>query len=84
MNGHSELWKQWNQKLSQWQLRSLTVTLIEGSAIIHPIIAQFVLIGQPMFGQTARKHLDAIIELLEDPQLCKTFTDTLIQESIEC
>ena len=84
MKDHSELWKQWNLKLSQWQLRKLAVTLIESSGFFHPIIAQFVLIGQPMFGQTARMHLDAIIELLEEPQVCQAFVETLSKEPAKC
>jgi hypothetical protein len=84
MKDHSELWKQWTLKLSQWQLRKFATTLIESSGAFHPIIAQFVLLGQPMFGQTTRMHLDAIVELLEEPQMCQAFVEVLSQEPTEC
>jgi hypothetical protein len=83
MIDHSELWKQWEQGLSRWQLRNLAVTLLESSGAFHPVIAQFLLMSQPMFGQTARKHMDAIVELLEEPEMCRAFTDYLAQEFVK-
>ena len=80
MNSHSELWKQWQTNLSRWQLRKFAVTLIESSRAFHPILAQFLLLSQPMFSQTARNHMDAIVELLEEPQMCELFTESLNEE----
>ena len=80
MTDHSELWKQWEQKLSQWKLQNFVATLIESSGVFHPVIAQFLLISQPMFGQTTREHMDAIVELLEEPQVSRAFADYLAKE----
>lgn len=33
-----------------------------------------------MFSQTARNHMDAIVELLEEPQMCELFTESLNEE----
>lgn len=83
MKTHSDLWKQWEAYLSRWQLRTFVVTLIESSGIFHPIIAQFLLLSQPMFSPTARKHMDAIVELLEEPQMSQAFADYLAEETVK-
>jgi hypothetical protein len=83
MMNHSVRWKQWQEKLSQWKLQKLAVTLIESSGAFHPVIAQFLLLGQPMFGQTTRNHIDALVELLEEPQECQAFIGFFQKESEE-
>lgn len=83
MMDRSELWSQWEHKLSQWKLRNFAATLIESSEVFHPIIAQFLLVSQPMFGQSARMQMDAIVELLEEPQVSRAFTDYLVKESVK-
>ena len=83
MIGHSGFWKQWKQGLSRWHLRNFAGTLLESSGAFHPIIAQLLLMSQPMFGQTTRNHLDAIIEMLEEPQMQQAFTDYLAEEHVE-
>lgn len=83
VNMHSDrhIWQGWAQKLHSWGLGDWTASILENAGPLSWLGAQLVYLGQPLLGPaTPRGHLQALVEVLENPESAKTFISILREE----
>ena len=80
MEQNPHIWQTWAKTLHRWGVKDLTATFLEALGPLNLFGAQFVYVGQPFFNQFLPEgHLDALADLLEDPQKTQTFVSILRQ-----
>ena len=73
-------WQIWADNLNRWGVKDLTVTILEALGPLSLLGAQLVYVGQPFLDPFFRKgHLDAMANLLENPQEKQAFIAYLRQ-----
>jgi len=70
-------WEMWALKLRRWGLVNFMTTLLEGTAPIRTILAQFVYIAAPLFTTAANPGWQAFAEMLESPEQAASFAHYL-------
>lgn len=72
----------WANRLRQWGLHQLTAALLEAGGPLNLVSAQLVHIGQPVLGSfVAKPQLDALADLLEEPDQTRAFVECLREDS---
>ena len=75
------IWQGWAQKLHCWGLEDWTASILENAGPLTWLGAQLVYLGQPFLTpMTPGSHIQALVELLEDPESAKTFISMLREE----
>lgn len=78
MTGEQQIWQSWARTIHKWGLANLVAAVLESAGPIALIGAQFVYISQPILQPIARPgRLQALADLLEDPQHTQTFLNIL-------
>ena len=81
MRSDRHIWQGWAQKLHSWGLGDWTASLLEIAGPLTWLGAQVVYLGQPLLNQAAPNgQIQALVELLEDPESAKTFIGMLREE----
>ena len=83
---NQHIWETWAETLNRWGLRSLTATFLEALGPLSLFGAQVVYVGQSFFNPLLPEgHLDALADLLENPQETQAFISILrrLDESSE-
>jgi hypothetical protein len=84
MTSDRHIWLGWAQKLHSWGLGDWIASLLEGFGSLTWLGAQLVYIGQPLLSQAATKNqLQALVELLENPDDTKAFINMLREETAQ-
>jgi hypothetical protein len=80
MNMQPNSWSTWAQFLQRWGGCHLVATIIEAAGPLTMVGAQMVYVGQPILKQVVSPSgLDALAEMLEDPQQSQAFAAYLRQ-----
>jgi hypothetical protein len=81
MNSDRHIWLGWAQKLHSWGLGDWIASILEGFGPLTWLGAQLVYLGQPLLGQMGPKNqIQALANLLEDPESARTFIGMLREE----
>lgn len=73
-------WHHWAQTLQPWGGCNLVATMLEAAGPLTVLGAQVVYVGQPILKQIiSLSTLDAVAEMLEDPQQVQAFSAYLRQ-----
>jgi hypothetical protein len=81
MQSDRHIWQGWAQKLHSWGVGDWTATVLETAGPLAWLGAQILYLGQPLLRQTAPEHhLQALVDLLENPESAKTFIGILREE----
>jgi hypothetical protein len=84
MYSDRHIWQGWAQKLHSWGLGGWTASILENAGPLTWLGAQIVYLGQPLLSQAAPKsQIQALVELLEDPESAKTFIGMLKEEILQ-
>jgi hypothetical protein len=80
VENHRHIWQVWAETLQRWGLQNLVATLCEATRPLNLLGAQVVYLSQPLFKQLfPADHLDALVDILEDPEQMQRFTQILRQ-----
>ena len=80
MEQNQHIWQSWIETLNRWGVKGLTATFLEALGPFRLFGAQLVYIGQPFLTPFLPEgHLDALADLLENPQEAKAFVSVLRQ-----
>lgn len=83
MKANAHIWQGWIDRLHQWGLGELVITLLEAADPLNLIAAQFVYLGQPMLkGLIPPKNITALANMLEDPKETSIFVAQLREKSL--
>jgi hypothetical protein len=78
MTGEQQIWQAWARTIHQWGLSNLVTAFLESAGPFALLGAQLVYISQPILQPVARPgRLQALADLLEDPQQTRAFLDLL-------
>lgn len=78
MSENADVWQGWADRLHQWGLGEVAAALLEAAMPLNLVAAQIVYIGQPMLrGIIPADNIDALANLLEDPEETSTFVANL-------
>lgn len=78
MNSHQKIWQTWVDILQRWGVDSLVTSFLESTGPLHLLGAQIVYMGQPLLTYLVpNEHLEALADVLEDPEKMNTFTALL-------
>lgn len=80
MDSEQKTWQNWAQKLQRWGMNDLLASLLDGSAPIRTVIAQFVYMGAPLFASAGDTGWQSFAHMLEDPQKAHSFAHFLREE----
>ncbi len=76
-------WSRWTQTLQQWGLEHVAAALLEGAGPLNLLLAQGVYLGSPFFQRSGDSaQIQALAQLLEDPQKTRRFAAFLRKEEI--
>lgn len=82
VNQNRHIWQIWAGILHRWGVQDLVAVLLEAIGPLNLIGAQAVYIGQPFLNSIVPEgHLEALADVLEDPEKTQAFTSFLRQES---
>ncbi|MEA3351401.1 MAG: hypothetical protein U9Q82_12325 [Chloroflexota bacterium] len=82
MNSNQHIWQKWADALHRWRLSNLTGIVLESTGSLNLLGAQVVYLGQPLLSQFLPKdHLNALAEVLENPEQTQAFIVFLRQEN---
>jgi hypothetical protein len=77
-----KLWHIWSGSLQRWGIGELAANLLEFSAPLNIILAQFVYFGEPFLPPTgSQSNLKALGEMLADDSETRAFV-TLLREGM--
>jgi hypothetical protein len=77
-----QIWQIWARILHRWGVQDLVAALLEAIGPLNLIGAQAVYIGQPFLNALVPEgHLEALADVLEDPEKTQAFTSFLREES---
>ncbi|HBY07873.1 MAG TPA: hypothetical protein DEH22_08865 [Chloroflexi bacterium] len=80
MEQKKQIWQTWADTLNRWGLKTLTATFLEALGPLNLFGAQIVYLGQPLLNSfLPESHLNALAELLENPQTTQAFIAVLRQ-----
>ena len=80
MKQNFQIWQNWAETLDRWGIKDLTATFLEALGPLNLLSAQIVYIGQPFLSTFFQKgNLNALADLLEDPQKTQAFIAVLRQ-----
>ena len=80
MEQNPHIWQTWASTLNRWGVKDLAATFLDALGPLNLLGAQFVYVGQPFFNQLLPEgHLDALADLLQDPQKTQAFVSVLRQ-----
>ena len=78
MNESSIIWKKWAKMLQRWGLQEITAVVLDAVKPLNILGAQVVYLVQPVFKQLAAKdHLEALANMLENPNQTQAFISLL-------
>jgi hypothetical protein len=81
MRSDRHIWLGWAQKLHSWGLGDWIASILESFGPLTWLGAQLVYLGQPLLGQMGPKNqIQALANLLEDPESARTFIGMLREE----
>ena len=76
--------QRWAARLQGWQMHQFTAALLEAGGPLKLIGAQLVFISQPLFsGLIRREQINALADMLEEPEQTRTFIQLLREEETE-
>ena len=68
------IWHTWAHNLHRWGVAEWVATLLEAAGPITLLVAQLVYLVQPLASNTvAENHLQALVEMLEEPNNTQRF-----------
>ena len=74
MTREQQIWQSWARTLHQWGIANLVSAFLQSAGPITLLGAQLVYISQPLLQPVAgRGSLQALADLLEDPQNARDF-----------
>ena len=74
------IWHTWEETLNRWGLKGFIATFLEALGPLNVLGAQLVYVGQPFLTPFLPEgHLDALADLLENPQKTQAFVSVLRQ-----
>jgi hypothetical protein len=74
------IWQTWAKSLNRWGMKGLTATFLEALGPLSLFGAQLIYIGQPFLASFFPEgHLNALADLLENPQKTQSFVAVLRQ-----
>lgn len=77
------LWRKWSDRLQRWGLHEVIASILEASAPLHLVAAQFVYISQPFIQMiVSPSELRALADTLEDPLETRMFIAMLRKDKI--
>ena len=80
MDQNPHIWHTWAETLNRWGLRDFVATFLDALGPLNVFGAQFVYVGQPFLNPFLPEgHLQALAELLENPQETQAFITVLRQ-----
>jgi len=75
------IWQVWADLLYRWGAQDIIAELLEATGPLNLLGAQAVYFGQPLLNQILPEdHLDALANLLEDPEEIQAFSTFLRQK----
>lgn len=81
MNSYQKIWQTWVDVLHRWGVDSLVTSVLESTGPLHILGAQVVYMGEPLFLHLVpNEHLEALANVLEDPEQMHAFTALLEQK----
>ncbi|MFH1635279.1 MAG: hypothetical protein ABIG63_14905 [Chloroflexota bacterium] len=82
MKEDKHIWQVWADLLCRWGVQDIVAALLEATGPLNLLGAQAVYLGQPLLNQILPAgHLDALANLLEDPEEIQAFSSFLRQKS---
>ena len=80
MKQNSQIWQTWAENLNHWGIRDLTAAILEALGPLSVLGAQLIYVGQPFLSPLFPEgYLDALSDLLENPQETQAFIAVLRQ-----
>lgn len=81
MTGEQQIWHSWARTIHKWGVANLVAAVLESAGPIALLGAQIVYVSQPLLQPIAQPgRLQALADLLEDPQRTRAFLVILEEE----
>jgi len=81
MRTNHHIWVSWEQKLHRWGIDNLVSVILEALGPMTLLGAQGIYLVKPWLDiALPDEHIDALVELLENPQATRTFIHQLKEE----
>lgn len=78
MEQNPQIWQTWVKTLNRWGLKNIAATFLDVLGPLSLLGAQVVYVGQPFLNSFLPEgHLDALADLLENPQDTQAFISVL-------
>jgi len=75
------IWRNWAARLHSWGLNNWAASFLEAAGPLTTIGAQLIYISQPVLGTfIPQRDLEALAEMLEEPEQRRGFTRFLLGE----
>jgi hypothetical protein len=82
MDSNQHIWRVWADRAHRWGLGDWAASLLEGVGPLSVLGAQAVYLAQPLLTPLIPEgHLDALANLLEEPEQARAFTAMLREEN---
>ncbi len=73
-------WPKWAQTLQRFNLKGISLAVLDGAGPLKLVLAQLMLAGIPFFSGSSREQWKSAAEMLEDRDQSHIFADFIREE----